>query len=145
LRLERRVAELGLGDRVVFAGRLPFDELVRYLGAVDVCLSTQSDDLLGRARTTAKLPLYMAAGRYVLASRVGEAERVLPESMLVSYRGEYDPSYPRRLAERVEWLLQDPERLAAADGLVAEARVRYDYAGLAERLARAIEAETCPR
>jgi hypothetical protein len=50
---------------------------------MDICLSTQTNDVVGWVRTTGKLPLYLAAGRYVLASRVGEAARVLPEEMLV--------------------------------------------------------------
>ena len=32
------------------------------------------------------MPLYLAAGRFVLASRVGEAARVLPPEMLVEFR-----------------------------------------------------------
>ena len=71
------------------------------LGLIDVCLSTQTNDLVGQVRTTGKLPLYLAAGRYILASRVGEAARILDEEMLVDYEGNNDLQYPEKLAERV--------------------------------------------
>jgi len=137
--LEARARVLEVRDKLVFTGRLEQADLLDHLKAADVCLSTQSDDLLGRSRTTGKLPLYMAAGRYVLASRVGEAARVLPEEMLVPFAGEHDPQYPERLAERLSLLLAEPERLARGGELVAIAARRYDYDLLATRLKALLE------
>jgi glycosyltransferase involved in cell wall biosynthesis len=138
-RLRQRVRELGIEDRVVFAGRQPYDRLPDYLAAIDVAVSTQSNDAVGRVRTTGKLPLYLAAGRFVLASRVGEAARVLPPEMLVDYHGAHDAAYPARLAARVASLLDDPSPLAlAADG-PRIARETFDYDVLAARLASLLE------
>src|SRR5580658_3031561 len=100
-RLKERCVALGIVDRMVFAGRIPYDDLPRYLNLMDICLSTQSNDAVGQVRTTGKLPLYLACGRFVLATEVGEAARVLPKAMLVRYDGIKDPEYPGRLAERV--------------------------------------------
>jgi glycosyltransferase involved in cell wall biosynthesis len=99
--LRRRCEEYGIADRVEFAGRVPYTELAGWLRRFDVCLSTQTNDVIGNVRTTGKLPLYLAAGRFVLASRVGEAARVLPPEMLVEFHGESDPDYPARLADRL--------------------------------------------
>ncbi|MFZ4647552.1 MAG: glycosyltransferase [Gemmataceae bacterium] len=82
-RLKERCQELGIEGLVEFAGRVPYAELPGWLHRMDICLSTQTNDVVGWVRTTGKLPLYLAAGRFVLASRVGEAARVLPEEMLV--------------------------------------------------------------
>jgi glycosyltransferase involved in cell wall biosynthesis len=82
-RLKARCRELGLEGLVEFPGRVPYAELPAWIHRMDVCLSPQTDDVVGRVRTTGKLPLYMAAGRFILASRVGEAARVLPDEMLV--------------------------------------------------------------
>ena len=82
-RLKARCAELGVADRIRFVGPVPYDDLPRYLGAMDFCLSTQTNDVPGNVRTTGKLPLYLAAGSVVLASRVGEAALVLNEQQLV--------------------------------------------------------------
>jgi glycosyltransferase involved in cell wall biosynthesis len=137
--LKRRCQEYGLTDRVRFLGHVPYRELPRHLAAMDVCLSTQTDDLPGRVRTTGKLPLYLASGRYVLASRVGEAARVLPDEMLVEFHGTTDPGYPARLAERVERLLADPALLLRGRENVAVARRLFDYDVLAGRVGDVID------
>ena len=40
----------GLGDVIEFAGRVPYPALPARLRGFDVCLSTQTDDLIGRVR-----------------------------------------------------------------------------------------------
>jgi glycosyltransferase involved in cell wall biosynthesis len=137
--LRERCRRYGIEDRVLFLGRVPYEELPRYLGALDVCLSTQTDDLVGRVRTTGKLPLYLAAGRYVLASRVGEAARVLGDDMLLDHHGAADPDYPARLAGRLRQLAADRGPLARGLDNVRLARERFDYDALAPRVARVLE------
>lgn len=133
-RLQALATRYGIADRVIFVGRLPYDELPRYLQIMDVCLSTQTDDVVGRVRTTGKLPLYLAAGRYVLASRVGEAALVLDEEMLVDYDGAVDPTYPEKLADRIRPLLRRRDLLRHGARGVTLARRHFDYAVLAPRL-----------
>lgn len=142
--LRARCRELGVEDRVRFAGRVPYAELPGYLSAMDVCLSTQTDDVVGQVRTTGKLPLYLAAGRYVLASAVGEAALALEPSMLVPYHGTVDREYPRRLAERIRALAASPERLRVADAQRELARRRFDYGELASRLGRLLDRGLAP-
>lgn len=134
-RLKARCKDYGIEDRVLFLGHVPYDELPSYLNLIDICLSTQTNDEVGQVRTTGKLPLYMAAGRYVLASRVGEAVLVLDEEMLVEYDGVKDCAYPRKLAERVSALLENPEKLKRGLENVRVARARFDYRVLAEEMA----------
>jgi glycosyltransferase involved in cell wall biosynthesis len=81
----------------------------------------------------------MAAGRYILATDVGEASLVLPEAMRVPYQGVVDRAYPARLAERVEGLLARPEQLQTAESLVGVARERFDYPVLAARVLQVLE------
>jgi glycosyltransferase involved in cell wall biosynthesis len=140
--LQARCREYGIEDRVKFLGHTSYEELPRYLNLMDVCLSTQSNDLVGQVRTTGKLPLYLACGRYILASRVGEAARVLPDDMLVDYDGTVDCHYPGRLAKWVLALLEDPGRLQQGLTGVATARTQFDYQVLADRVGRVI-AEVC--
>src|SRR5262249_56903834 len=123
----QRWRDYGIEDRVVFVGPVPYADLPRHLGMMDVCLSTQTNDLAGRVRTTGKLPLYLASGRYILASRVGEAALVLPEEMLVEYHGTVDETYPHRLAERLQRVLDDRALLARGRDVLALARDRFDY------------------
>ena len=139
-RLKARCREYGIEDQVLFLGYVPFEQLPRYLNLIDVCLSTQTNDLAGRVRTTGKLPLYLATGRYVLASEVGEAALVLDREMLLKYEGVKDEQYPQRLAERVESILADPKKLERAEATnVALAKEFFEYAKLAQALGEVIE------
>lgn len=110
--LRSRCVELGIEDRVHFPGHVAYGDLPRYLGALDVCLSTQTNDIPGSVRTTGKLPLYLASGGVILASRVGEAAIVLDDRQLVDYDGVVDREYPRRLADRVKAIMANPEDVA---------------------------------
>jgi len=131
--------EYGIQEKVLFLGRIPSETLPQYLSMIDVCLSTQTNDLVGRVRTTGKLPLYLANGRYVLASDVGEASLVLPKEMLVHYEGIKDEEYPARLKEKIETLLARPEILAGAANNIDVAKHNFDYALLAVRMREIIE------
>ncbi len=137
--LKARCAALGIEDRVVFVGRIPYDDLPRYLNLMDISVSTQTNDIVGQVRTSGKLPLYLACGRFVLATDVGEAGLVLPAEMLVTYHGTHDPEYPARLAERVQALLEHPENLARRAESVAIARAHFDYNLLASQVGQIIE------
>jgi glycosyltransferase involved in cell wall biosynthesis len=76
---------------------------------MDAAISTQTNDMVGRVRTTAKLPLYLACGCPVLASHVGEAARLLgPVGWTLPYEGDMDRNYPARLAEASERWRRDP-------------------------------------
>jgi glycosyltransferase involved in cell wall biosynthesis len=138
--LERRAEQLEVRDRVVFTGALPYRDLPRYLSAIDVCVSTQSNDLVGMVRTTGKLPLYLACGKYVIATDVGEASRVLPGvGTLLPYEGVRDDRHPARLAECVQGLLENPQHLDVSRKARSVAREHFDYARLAARVHRACE------
>jgi glycosyltransferase involved in cell wall biosynthesis len=138
-RLKGLCREYGVEDRVSFLGRVAYDELPRFLNLIDVCISTQTNDVVGQVRTTGKLPLYMATGRYVLATRVGEASLCLPEEMLVDYYGKRDSFYVRRLAERVRRLMEGRGALARGSENIGVARTRFDYSVLADRLANLLD------
>jgi glycosyltransferase involved in cell wall biosynthesis len=138
-RLRTMAAGAGVEDRLVFLGRRRYEDLPRLLSAFDICLSTQTDDAAGQVRTTGKLPLDLACGRFVLASRVGEAARILPPEMLVPYEGTKDESYPARLSERIAALAESRDaEFAPNDSLVDLARRHFDYGVLTERLRQTI-------
>lgn len=136
--LKAQCSARGLDDRIVFAGRIPYDDLPHYLNLMDICLSTQSNDVAGQVRTTGKLPLYLACGRFILSTEVGEAARVLPREMLVPYKGTKDSEYPARLTERVKSLLDQPECLGRRGVSVEISRTHFDYDTLAARLGRTL-------
>jgi glycosyltransferase involved in cell wall biosynthesis len=138
-RMQDRARTLGIADRVHFLGRVAYDALPGPLNAMDVCLSKQTNDVVGQVRTTGKLPLYMACGRYVLATEVGEAAHVLPPAMLVPFDGTDDPRYADRLTERVAGLLNDPDALALGRCNREQAVATFDYRILSRRVAGVLD------
>ncbi len=137
--LKQKCREYKLEDRIHFLGYIRYQELPRYLNLMDICLSTQTNDIPGQVRTTGKLPLYLACGRFVLASRVGEAANVLPESMLVDYQNAYDPEYATKLSERISYILQNPSLLREGMQNRSIALKEFDYQVLGQRLGDLLE------
>jgi glycosyltransferase involved in cell wall biosynthesis len=140
--LEMRALEKGVLTRLTFCGRVPYEKVPLYLRLLDVALSTQTNNLPGQVRTTGKLPEYMAAGRYILASRVGEAASLLPEEMLLDYEGEVDTLYPRLLANEIRRLCQNRELLAAGQKMPAIAAQHCSYEVLSRQFVQFIEEVT---
>ena len=139
-RLKFLCREYGIEDKILFLGHVLYGELPRHLNLIDICLSTQTNNLVGQVRTTGKLPLYLAAGRYILASNVGEAAIILDEEMLVDYQGTKDQNYPLRLSQRVLSVLDHPEKLECVARNIALAKTRFDYAILADRMKQILRA-----
>ena len=138
--LQEKAARLGVAERVVFCGRIPYSDVPAYLRLMDAALSTQTNNLPGQVRTTGKLPEYMAAERFILASRVGEAAILLPEIMLLDFEGEADAAYPARLAARIRQLQGNPSLLEARRALPALAEKHCSYPVLSEQFRTIVSA-----
>ncbi|MBM3264250.1 MAG: glycosyltransferase [candidate division Zixibacteria bacterium] len=134
--LKERARQYGIEDRILFTGRVPHEEVPQYINLMDVCISTQTNDSVGQGRTTAKLPEYLACGRFVIATEVGGATGMIRENgFLLPYQGIHDPGHPARLAERLGWLLDHPEALGQGLQGVEIAKRHFEYTALANRLA----------
>lgn len=65
--------ELGLADCVEFTGRIPDEDLVRYLSTADVCLSPDPRNPLNDVSTMNKIMEYMAMARPIVSFDLREA------------------------------------------------------------------------
>lgn len=123
-----------LEDRVTFVGRIPYDRIPDYLGVIDIVLHTALNNKMSEVRTTGKLPMFLASGRTLIASAVGEARRVLKDSgMLLPFDDGLDV-YGESLARHVAQLVKagDFNRICALGQEIA--RREFDYHVLALRL-----------
>ena len=137
--LKKRAQKLEVSSQVLFLENIPHPQLPNYLACVDICISTQTNNLVGWVRTTCKLPEYMALGKFILATRVGEASKVLPEEMLLPYQGIKDPDHPRRLASRVLEIYHNREILKLGALNQEIAAKHFDYNILRPRFLSVVE------
>jgi glycosyltransferase involved in cell wall biosynthesis len=109
--------ELGLSDCVEFTGRIPDEDLLRYLSTADVCLSPDPLNPLNDVSTMNKIMEYMAMGRPIVSFELKEA-RVSADDAAV-YAAANDESHFAKLIAR---LLDDPDERRRM-GEIGRARV----------------------
>jgi phosphatidylinositol alpha-1,6-mannosyltransferase len=120
-RLRRMAVELGIEDKVVSAGFLPFEDLPRVYAMATVLLQTGTS--LGSGATTMALPVKeaLACGTAVVRSRATEED---VEDGVSGFL--VDPTDPVATGTRLAELVADPAR-AAAMGRVGRERIRRTY------------------
>ena len=108
-------AQLGIGDRVEFAGWRYDDDIRRILSSADVCLAPDPPSPLNDVSTMIKIPEYMAMGKPVVSYAI--AESVVSAGEAAAYAENDDPeALGRCLGE----LLDDPPRRARMGALGRE-------------------------
>jgi glycosyltransferase involved in cell wall biosynthesis len=100
-------AELGIGDRVEFAGWRYDDDIRTILSSADVCLAPDPPSPLNDVSTMIKIPEYMAMGKPVVSYGLAES-RVSAGAAAVYAEG----NDPQALGRCLDALLDDPERRA---------------------------------
>jgi glycosyltransferase involved in cell wall biosynthesis len=121
--LRSQAARLGVEDQVVFAGVAPSLDMPLYFRAARILVAPKTDSVLNRAGVPTKLVEYLASGRPVVISAVGDIPLMVEdgkEAVLVP------PDDPVALAEALSALLSDPVR-AKDIGERGRDRVRRDY------------------
>jgi glycosyltransferase involved in cell wall biosynthesis len=111
-------AELGIADRLIFAGSRPPEELFRYYGAGNVSVSTPWYEPFGLTPLEA-----MACGRPVIGSAVGGIAFTVQDGVTGFH---VPPRDPRALAGLLEHLRADPA-LGRRMGVAARARVEMEF------------------
>ncbi len=108
--LKQLVAELGVADKVVFAGRVPHGEVRRYYDLIDVLVYPRLSMRLTELVTPLKPLEAMAQGRLLVASDVGGHRELIRhgETGILFKAGD-----PQALAAAVLDLVGRPERWAA--------------------------------
>lgn len=96
-------------DAVWRTGRVRYDEINRYLAACDVCWLPLRDSGANRGRYPLKANDYMAVGRPVVATAVGDVADLIDRGQF----GLLASDDPADLADRVLTLLRDPTRAEA--------------------------------
>jgi glycosyltransferase involved in cell wall biosynthesis len=132
-RLRARVASLGLGDQVVFTGRLPEADLGAVLATADVCVNPDEANRMNDISTMNKVMEYMAVAKPMVQFDLHEGRVSAGDSSLYAVRNDAtsfascivalidDPQArarmgqigQQRLVTTLSWDFQVPELLAA--------------------------------
>lgn len=128
---KRKAGELGVSERIIFAGYVPQDRLPSAISAVDICVDTLEPGFHSEARSETKLKQYMAMGRACVATAIGENVVDLEQGaagLLV------EPT-PAALAKGIEELANNPaKREIFGASALARAKNSYDWRVLSRKL-----------
>jgi glycosyltransferase involved in cell wall biosynthesis len=126
---------LGLSDQVEFTGRIPDEDLVRYLSTADVCLSPDPKNPLNDVSTMNKVMEYMAMGKPVVSFELREARVSAGDAAVYAQANDIS-----EFAKLTAGLLDDPEGRARM-GELGRARVagELSWARSSESLLAAYE------
>ncbi len=94
---------LGLSDCVDFTGRIPDEDLLRYLSTADVCLAPDPKNPLNDVSTMNKIMEYMAMSRPIVSFDLREARVSAGEAALYAPPND-EPAFAKLIAQ----LLDDP-------------------------------------
>ncbi len=134
-KLRRMVHELGLGSRVIFTGSVPHSEIPFYIAAATVCVAPFKDTLVTRCKSPLKIVEYMAMGKAIVASDVGEVRKMLGGVGILTSPGDHNA-----MAEGILLALEDPELRKNLEKASRErAELRYDWPKTAATLLAAYE------
>lgn len=128
-------AELDLGGRLTFTDKVPHNQVPRYISAADIAVACFEDNKQVRCKSPLKIKEYMASGKPIVASRVGDVPHMLEGCGVL-----VDPEDFRDLARGIERLL-DSEAEARELGRKARARAEdlYSWGKSAETLLAAYD------
>lgn len=134
-RLEELVFNLDLSSRVVLTDYLPSAEIPNILAAADIAVACFSDEEFVACKSPLKMAEYLAAGKAIVASAVGEVPWMAGDSAVL-----VQPGDASALAEGIRKLLSNPQ-LRRELGLKARARAEQslNWRQSALNLAKAYE------
>ncbi len=124
---------LGVTDCLIFTGAVPHERVPEYVAAADVAVACFEDTAQTRCKSPLKVVEYMSAGKAIVASAMGEVNRMLDGCGILVPCGD-----PISIADGVEMVLSDPAR-AREMGRRARARAeqKYNWTVTADNLLRA--------
>ena len=107
--LKSLASQLGVGDKIVFTGRVPHDDVPRYYDLIDVLVYPRLSMRLTELVTPLKPLEAMAQGRLVAASNVGGHRELIQNGTTGVL---FAPGDPAALSVEVAKLLDSPQRWA---------------------------------
>jgi glycosyltransferase involved in cell wall biosynthesis len=116
--LQELAAKLGIADHVHFTGWVDYEQVPRYLAAVDICVVPDPANDYNNRSTIVKVMEYMAQAKPVVAFDLPEHRVTAGDTALYA-----QPNEEREFADRIAVLMDDSE-LREQLGAAGQRRVR---------------------
>jgi len=131
--LREAAKSLNLKDRVIFTGRVSRDEMPAYLCNASVLALARPSSLQSEGGFPTKLGEYLSTGNPVVVTKVGEIPSYLNDGHDAFLS---EPDSPEAFAEKLEYVLSNPETAKAVGLRGRETAIRnFDYQVQSGRLA----------
>ena len=102
--MKKQAHAMGLDDCVEFTGRVPDDQMLRYLNTAEVCVNSDTYNAMNDKSTMNKVLEYMALGKPIVQFDLTEGRYSAQEASLYAKRNDAVD-----MAEKIRQLLADPE------------------------------------
>lgn len=133
--LKKMSQRLNLDGKLIFTGAIPHELVPQYIAAADVCLACFEENEVTLCKSPLKVVEYLASGRAIVASNVGEVPRMLEGAGVLTPPGDVDS-----LADGILKILQDPILKKNLERLARErAEKEYNWTVTATNLLGAYE------
>jgi len=131
--LEKLARELDLNGQMIFTGAVSHKEIPLFMAATDIAIACFEDNDITRCKSPLKIAEYLASGKPIVASDVGEVKRMLSGAGIVT-----EPANPEDLASGIVKLLEDePLRKRLSVKARKRAEEIYNWKNTAENLLKA--------
>jgi len=120
-RLKDLAKELRVGDKVIFTGAIEYKLVPEYIAAADVAVACFEDNDITRSKSPLKIVEYMASGKAIVASNVGEVPTMLDDCGILT-----EPGNVYSLAKGIIRFLED-EKLRKECERKARKRAEKEY------------------
>ncbi len=133
--LKKMTQQLGVDEVIRFVGAVRHELVPKYLAAGDITVACFEDNEITRCKSPLKVVEYLAAGKAIVASAVGEVKTMLDGcGVLVK------PGSARALAEGLLSILKDDEKIGELSTLARKrSEEKYNWHVVAKNLLCAYE------
>ncbi len=100
---QKLAQEMGTGHVIRFTNYIPHDAVPDYIAAADVCVACFEDNALTQCKSPLKIAEYLAAGKVIVASAVGDVPFMVEGAGVI-----VPPGDTEKLAEGIISVLSNP-------------------------------------